>query len=112
MMKMYSQIANLLGGSGVDPHKRKEIIRMVEKLCNMYKHADESWEKTLEENQKLIERNRELEKKLAEAVTGKSDFSKYAYLVESESYKKLEKTREILEPDADDYDYEDWGDDR
>lgn len=112
MLKEYSQIANLLGGSGVEPHKRKEIIRMVEKLCNMYEHADESWTKTVEENQKLIERNRELEKKLAEAVTGKPDFGKYAYLVESDSYKKLEKIREILESDADSYDYEDYGEDR
>ena len=111
-MKEYSQIANLLGGSGIDPHKRKEIIKMVERLCGMYEHADKSWTKTVEENQKLIERNRELEKKLSEVVTGKPDFGKYAYLVESESYKKLEKIREILEPDADDYDYEDYGEDR
>ena len=112
MMKMYSQIANLLGGSGVDPHKRKEILKMVERLCNMYEHADESWTKTAEENQKLIGRNRELEKKLAEVVTGNPDFSKYSYLLESKSYKKLEKIREILESDANDHDYEDWGDDR
>ena len=112
MMKMYSQIANLLGGSGVDPHKRKEIIKMVERLCNMYEEADSRATKTAREYQGLVKRNRELEKKIAESVTGKSDFSKYAYLVESESYKKLEKIREILEPDADDYDYEDWGDDR
>lgn len=85
---------------------------MVERLCDMYEHADNSWTRTVEENQKLIERNRELEKKLAEAVTGKPDFSKYAYLVESESYKKLEKIGEILEPDSDSYDYEDWGDGR
>lgn len=111
MLKEYSQIANLLGGSGVDIKKRKEIIRIVEKLCDMYEHANESWMRNVEENQKLIERNSELEKKLAEVVTGKPDFGKYAYLVESESYKKLEKIREILEPDADDYDYEDWGDD-
>lgn len=111
-MKEYSQIANLLGGSGVDSHKRKEILQIVKNLCRMYDHADNSWTRTVEENQKLIERNRELEKKLAEAVAGKPDFSKYAYLVESESYKKLEKIREILEPDSDSYDYEDWGDDR
>ena len=111
-MKEYSQIANLLGGSGVDIKKRKEILQIVKSLCQMYDHADESWTKTIEENQKLIERNRELEKKLSEAVTGKPDFGKYAYLVESESYKKLEKIREILEPNADSYDYEDWGDDR
>lgn len=111
-MKEYSQIANLLGGSGVDIKKRKEILQIVKNLCRMYEHADESWMRNVEENQKLIERNRELEKKLAEAVTGKPDFGKYAYLVESESYKKLEKIREILEPDSDSYDYEDWGDDR
>lgn len=111
-MKEYSQIANLLGGSGVDIKKRKEILQIVRSLCEMYEHADESWMRNVEENQKLIERNRELEKKLAEAVTGKPDFSKYAYLVESESYKKLEKIREILGTDSDAYDYEDWGDDR
>lgn len=111
-MKEYSQIANLLGGSGVDIKKRKEILQIVKSLCKMYDHADESWTKTVEENQKLMERNRELEKQLAEEVTGKPDFGKYAYLVESESYKKLEKIREILEPDSDAYDYEDWEDDR
>lgn len=111
-MKEYSQIANLLGGSGVDIKKRKEILQIVKSLCQMYDHADESWTKTVNENQKLMERNRELEKQLAESVTGKPDFGKYAYLVESESYKKLEKIREILEPDADSYDYEDWEDDR
>lgn len=111
-MKEYSQIANLLGGSGVDIKKRKEILQIVKSLCKMYDHADESWTKTVEENQKLMERNRELEKKLSEAVTGKPDFGKYAYLVESESYKKLEQIREILETNADAYDYEDYGDDR
>ncbi len=100
-MKEYSQIANLLGGSGVDIKKRKEILQIVKNLCEMYEHADESWTRNVEENQKLIERNHELEKKLAEAITGKPDFGKYAYLVESESYKKLEKIREILEPSAD-----------
>lgn len=111
-MKEYSQIANLLGGSGVDIKKRKEILQIVKSLCKMYDHADESWTKTVNENQKLMERNRELEKKLSEAVTGKPDFGKYAYLVESESYKKLEQIREILETNADAYDYEDYGDDR
>lgn len=111
-MKEYSQIANLLGGSGVDSNKRKEILQIVKNLCRMYDHADNSWTRTVEENQKLIERNRELEKKLAEAVTGKPDFSKYAYLVESESHKKLEKIKDILEHDSDSYDYEDYGEDR
>ena len=111
-MKEYSQIANLLGGSGVDIKKRKEILQIVKNICEMCDHADKYWTKAVEENEKLIERNRELEKKLAEAVTGKPDFDKYAYIVESESYKKLEKIREILEPDSDSYDYEDWGEDR
>ena len=111
-MQDYSRIANLLGGSGVDPQKRKEIIKMVERLCNMYQDADSRATKNAMANQELLNRNRELEKKLAEAVTGNSDFSKYAYLVESESYKKLEKIRKILEPNVDDYDYEDWGEDR
>lgn len=101
MMQDYSRIANLLGGSGVDPKKRKEIIKIVERLCKMYEHADESWTKTVEENQKLIERNRDLEKKLTEAVTGKPDFGKYAYLVESDSYKKLEQIRDIVRQDTD-----------
>ena len=108
--KEYSQIANLLGGSGVDIKKRKEIIRIVERLCDMYDEEKGYAERIAKINQELYDRNSELEKKLAEAVTGKPDFGKYAYLVESESYKKLEKIREILEHDA--YDYEDWGDDR
>lgn len=112
MMQDYSHIANLLGGSGVDPQKRKEIIKMVERLCNMYQDADSHAKKNAKAYQELLNRNRDLEKRLAEAVTEKPDFSKYAYLVESESYKKLEKIRKILEPDADDYDYEDYGEDR
>lgn len=111
-MKEYSQIANLLGGSGVDIKKRKEIIRIVERLCKMYQEEKGYAERTAEVNRELSDRNNELEKKLAEAVTGKPDFGKYAYLVESESYKKLEKIREILEPDASAYDYEDYGEDR
>lgn len=101
MMQDYSRIANLLGGSGVDPQKRKEIIKMVERLCNMYQEADSRATKTAIQYQELLNRNRELEKKLAEAVTGKPDFSKYAYLVESESYKKLEQIREIVREDFD-----------
>ena len=100
-MKEYSQIANLLGGSGVDIKKRKEIIRIVERLCKMYQEEKGYAERTTEINQKLSDRNRELEKKLSEAVTGKPDFSKYAYLVESESYKKLEQIREIVRKDTD-----------
>ena len=111
-MKEYSQIANLLGGSGVDIKKRKEILQIVRNLCKMYDEEKDYSERTTKINQELSDRNRELEKKLAEAVTGKPDFGNYAYLVESESYKKLEKIREILEPDSDAYDYEDWGDDR
>ena len=101
MMQDYSRIANLLGGSGVDPQKRKEIIKMVERLCNMYQEADSRATKNAKVYQELLNRNRDLEKKLAEAVTGKPDFSKYAYLVESESYKKLEQIREIVREDFD-----------
>ena len=110
MMKMYSQIANLLGGSSVDPQKRKEIIKMVERLCNMYQDADSRATKNAMMYQELLSRNRDLEKKLAEAVTGKPDFSKYTYLVESESYKKLEKIREIVKEDFDREEF--YGDDR
>lgn len=101
MMQDYSRIANLLGGSGVDPKKRKEILKMVERLCNMYQDADSRATKNAIAYQELLNRNRELEKKLAEAVTGKPDFGKYAYLVESDSYKKLEKIREIVKEDFD-----------
>lgn len=101
MMQDYSRIANLFGGSGVDPKKRKEILKMVERLCNMYQDADSRATKTARQYQELLNRNRDLEKKLAEAVTGKPDFGKYAYLVESESYKKLEKIREIVKEDFD-----------
>lgn len=111
-MKEYSQIANLLGGSGVDIKKRKEIIRIVERLCKMYQEEKGYSERTTKINQELSDQNRELKKQLAEAITGKPDFGKYAYLVESESYKKLEKIREILESDDDSCDYEDYGDDR
>lgn len=112
MLKEYSQIANLLGGSGVDPHKRKEILQMVKRLCRIYDEEKGYAERMTEINLELSNLNRELEKKLAEAVTGKPDFNKYAYLVESESHKKLEKIREILSSNSDSYDYEDWGDDR
>ena len=100
-MQDYSRIANLLGGSGVDPKKRKEILKMVERLCSMYQDADSRATKNAMAYQELLNRNRELEKKLAEAVTGKPDFGKYAYLVESDSYKKLEQIREIVRQDTD-----------
>ena len=100
-MQDYSRIANLLGGSGVDPKKRKEILKMVERLCSMYQDADSRATKNAMAYQEILNRNRELEKKLAEAVTGKPDFGKYAYLVESDSYKKLEQIREIVRQDTD-----------
>ena len=50
---------------------------------------------------KLQDENYQLKKQLAEVVTGKPDFGNFAYLVESDSYKKLEQIREIVRQDTD-----------
>jgi uncharacterized damage-inducible protein DinB len=106
MMQDYSRIANLLGGSGVDPKKRKEIMKMVEKIFNMYGEECAANEKLRDAISELNRKKKELERQLAEAVTGKQDFKKYARLVESKSYEKLEKIREILTEE--DFDWEDF----
>ncbi len=107
-----SQLANILGKSHIDRMFRKDILDMFEIVERRLEEAERLNNSYSETVIKLQDENYELKKKLAEVVTGKPDFGKYAYLVESESYKKLEKIREILEPDADSYDYEDWEDDR
>ena len=107
-----SQLANILGKSHIDKQFRKDILDMFERIDRRLEDAERLNDSYSETVIKLQEENYQLKKQLAEVVTGKPDFGKYAYLVESESYKKLEKIREILEPDADAYDYEDWGDDR
>lgn len=104
MTQDYSRIANLLGGSGVDPKKRKEILKMVERISNLYSEEYATNKRLRDVISELSKKKQELEKQLAEAVTGERDFQKYAYLVESESYKKLEKIREILAEE--DFDWE------
>ena len=107
-----SRLANILGKSHIDKQFRKDILDMFERVERRLEEAERLNDSYSETVIKLQDENYQLKKHLAETVTGKPDFGKYAYLVESESYKKLEKIREILEPDADAYDYEDWGDDR
>lgn len=110
-MDSRSKLANILGKSHIDRLFRKDILDMFERVERRLEEAErlnDSYSKTVI---KLQDENFQLKKNLAEAVTGKPDFGKYAYLVESESYKKLEKIREILENDADSYGYEDWEDD-
>lgn len=101
MSKIYSQVANLLGKSGADSHSRKEIL-------NLIKHFDSLKGFTEDENQRLREtvislqdKVYHLEQDLATAVTGSKNFDKFAYLVNSESYKKLEKIKEILDEGTD-----------
>lgn len=110
-MDSRSRLANILGKSHIDRQFRRDILDMFERVERRLKEAErlnDSYSKTVI---MLQDENFQLKKNLAEAVTGKPDFGKYAYLVKSESYKKLEKIREILENDADSYDYGDWEDD-
>lgn len=105
-----SQLANILGKSHIDRMFRKDILDMFEIVERRLEEAERLNDSYSETVIKLQDENYDLKKKLAETVTGNPDFGKYAYLVESESYKKLEKIREILSSDS--YDYEDYGEDR
>lgn len=111
-MDSRSRLANILGKSHIDKQFRKDILDMFERVERKLEEAERLNDSYSETVIKLQDENYQLKKQLAETVTGKPDFGKYAYLVESESHKKLEKIKEILEFDSDAYDYDDWEDDR
>ena len=86
-----SRLANILGKSHIDKQFRKDILDMFERVERKLEEAERLNDSYSETVIKLQDENYQLKKHLAETVTGKPDFGKYAYLVESESYKKLEK---------------------
>ena len=96
-----SRLANILGKSNIDKHFRKEILDMFERVGRRLEEAEQSNERFSETVVKLQDENYQLKKQLAEVVTGKPDFGNFAYLVESDSYKKLEQIREIVRQDTD-----------
>ena len=96
-----SRLANILGKSHIDKQFRKDILDMfaiVDRRLEEAERLNKSYSETVT---KLQEENYQLKKQLAEAVTGKPDFGKFAYLVESNSLKKLEQIREIVRQDTD-----------
>lgn len=100
-----SQLANILGKSHIDKQFRKDILDMFERVDCRLQEAEQSNKRYSETVIKLQDENYQLKKQLAEAVTGKPDFGRFAYLVESDSLKKLEQIREIVKPD---FDWEDF----
>ena len=92
-----SQLANILGKSHIDKQFRKDILDMFERVDRRLGEAERLNNSYSETVIKLQEENYQLKKQLAEAITGKHDFGNFAYLVESDSYKKLEQIREIVE---------------
>ena len=91
-----SRLANILGKSHIDRMFRKDILDMFERVERRLEEAERLNDSYSETVIKLQDENYDLKKKLAEAVTENPNFGKYAYLLESESFKKLEKIREIL----------------
>ena len=96
-----SQLANILGKSHIDKQFRKDILDMFERVDHRLQEAEQSNQRYSETVIKLQDENYQLKKQLAEVVTGKPDFGNFAYLVESDSYKKLEQIREIVRQDTD-----------
>ena len=91
-----SRLANILGKSHIDKQFRKDILDMFERVDHRLEEAKQSNQRYSETVIKLQDENYQLRKQLAEAVTGKPDFGRFAYLVESDSLKKLEQIREIV----------------
>lgn len=96
-MDRRSRLANILGKSNIDKQFRKDILDMFERVDRRLEDAERLNDSYSETVIKLQDENYQLKKQLAEVVTGKPDYSKFAYLVESDSYKKLEQIREIVE---------------
>lgn len=96
-----SQLANILGKSHIDKQFRKEILDMFERVDRRLEEAERLNDSYSETVVRLEDENYQLKKQLAEVVTGKPDFGNFAYLVESDSYKKLEQIREIVRQDTD-----------
>ena len=96
-----SQLANILGKSHIDKKFRKDILDMFERVERKLEEAERLNDSYSETVIKLQDENYQLKKQLAEAVTGKPNFGRFAYLVESDSLKKLEQIREIVRQDTD-----------
>lgn len=96
-----SRLANILGKSHIDKQFRKDILDMFERVERRLEDAERLNDSYSETVIKLQDENYQLKKQLAEVVTGKPDFGNFAYLVESDSYKKLEQIREIVRQDTD-----------
>jgi len=96
-----SQLANILGKSHIDKQFRKDILDMFERVDRRLEEAERLNDSYSETVIKLQDENYQLKKQLAEVVTGKPDFGNFAYLVESDSYKKLEQIRDIVRQDTD-----------
>ena len=96
-----SRLANILGKSNIDKQFRKDILDMFERVGRRLEDAERLNDSYSETVIKLQDENYQLKKQLAEVVTGKPDFGNFAYLVESDSYKKLEQIREIVRQDTD-----------
>lgn len=96
-----SRLANILGKSHIDKQFRKDILEMFERVDRRLQEAELLNDSFAETVIKLQDENYQLKKQLAEVVTGKPDYSKFAYLVESDSYKKLEQIREVVKQDTD-----------
>lgn len=109
MVDKYSRVSNLLGDPNFDKAKRKQILQIFADMEKQIEDLTEENNRLSKQYIAMISRVTELEKSLAEAITGKPDFNRYSYFVESNSRNKLERIKEILEED---FDWEEfYGDD-
>ena len=111
-----SSIGNILGKSEIDKIFRKQIIDLVDELIKSVtsvQYENSRLRNTIKGQENLIKSQSDIIREREKAIKETDDFKKFSAFVETESYKKLEEIRKILngEDNGDEYwdDYnEDW----
>lgn len=107
-----SSIGNILGKSEIDKTFRKQIIDLVDELIKSIasvQYENSRLRNTIKGQENLIQSQTNIIREREKAIKETDDFKKLSTFVETESYKKLEEIRKILNGDEcwDDYN-EDW----